>query len=202
MHRSRWSRTATTRTARHDRRYVQANPVNALATGLAARDLQFHDRADLYTWQGDAAAVALWLAPFLGQASSFPAVIATAHGDGRAVIYTFDLAASTVRFHQGRPEQASTGAYPDYDSDGMYKANDLFVGCLDDSAARPPTGRSAPGPVRARTPTTARCRLRVTSRPAPPGSTTGAGRVPDWRRCAGGCGTSSPPSSGATGAAR
>ena len=30
----------------------------------------------------------------------------------------------------------------------------------------------------------------------------GAGRVPDWRRCAGGCGTSSPPSSGATGAAR
>ena len=124
MHRSRWSRTATTRTARHDRRYVQANPVNALATGLAARDLQFHDRADLYTWQGDAAAVALWLAPFLGQASSFPAVIATAHGDGRAVIYTFDLAASTVRFHQGRPEQASTGAYPDYDSDGMYKAND------------------------------------------------------------------------------
>ena len=82
--------------------------------------------------QGDAAAVALWLAPFLGQPSSFPAVVATAHGDGRAVIYTFDLAASTVRFHQGRPEQASTGAYPDYDSDGMYKANDLFVGCLDE----------------------------------------------------------------------
>ena len=113
-------------------RYVRANPDNALAASMAAGDLQFHERADLYTWQGDPAAVALWLAPFLGQPSPHPAVVCIPHGAGRAVVYTFDLAASTVRFHQGRPEQASTGAYPDYDADGMYKANDLFVGCLDE----------------------------------------------------------------------
>ena len=121
-------------------RYVQVNRDNPLAAALATDDLQFHERADLYTWRGAAAAVALWLAPFLGKPSPFPAVVATTHGAGRAVIYTFDLAASTVRFHQGRPEQASTGSYPDYDADGMYKANDLFVGCLDERLLDLPQG--------------------------------------------------------------
>jgi hypothetical protein len=64
--------------------------------------------------------------------------VATTYGRGRIGLFTFDLAASTVLFHQGRREQSSIGFAPDYDGDAMYKPNDLFVGFLDERLADVP----------------------------------------------------------------
>ena len=46
-------------------------------------------------------------------------------------MFTYDLAESTVLFHQGLREQASTGVRPDPGGEYQYKTNDLFVGYLD-----------------------------------------------------------------------
>ncbi|HEX2035888.1 MAG TPA: hypothetical protein VHS99_17045 [Chloroflexota bacterium] len=113
-------------------RWLRANAASPLGRNLPADELQFHSRADLYTWAGDPGAVVAHLAPFPGAPSAHPAVVATDHGRGRVALYTFDLATSTVLFHQGRREQSSTGAYPDYNGDATYKANDMFVGFLDE----------------------------------------------------------------------
>ena len=77
-----------------------------------------------------------WLAPFFGQIGGapgpYPAIVTANHGRGRIALYTFDLAESTVLFHQGLREHASTGTTPDYDADSTYRAGDMFVGYLDE----------------------------------------------------------------------
>ena len=50
-------------------------------------------------------------------------------GNGRCL--RIDLAESTVLFHQGRRDEASTGPEADADGDRMYKPTDMFVGFLD-----------------------------------------------------------------------
>jgi hypothetical protein len=72
-----------------------------------------------------------WLAPYPGQPARYPAAIARAVGAGRVVLYAFDPAESAIHQQQGRPEQASTGAFPDFDGDGTFRPNDLFLGQLD-----------------------------------------------------------------------
>ncbi len=113
-------------------RYLQLNAACPTTQHAPVRDLQVHGRADMYEWDGPAESVVAHLAGFLGEPTRHPAIVATAHGDGRAAVFTYDLAASTVQFHQGRREQASDGSRPESDGDAMFKANDLFIGLLDE----------------------------------------------------------------------
>jgi hypothetical protein len=112
-------------------RWLHLNAAHLLTAGMTDVDLQFHGRADLLEWTGPAEAVVAWLAPFSAQPSTQAAIVATPYGRGRVALFTFDLATSTVFFHQGRREQASTGPLADADADAMFKPNDLFVNYLD-----------------------------------------------------------------------
>ena len=92
--------------------------------------LQFHGTADMYGEYGGRERVLAWIA---GRDWSlpFPAIVTGVYGAGRFAVFTFDLATSTVLFHQGRREQASTGPNPDADGDGLYSPSDLFIGYRD-----------------------------------------------------------------------
>ena len=113
-------------------RWIQTNSACSLVSRVTEPDLQYHGRADLYSWTGESGSVAAYLSAFFGQPTDKPAIVAAQYGSGRAVVFTYDLATSTVLFHQGRREQSSIGSQPDYDADAMFKPNDFFVGYLDE----------------------------------------------------------------------
>ncbi|HEV2126772.1 MAG TPA: hypothetical protein VGW38_28785, partial [Chloroflexota bacterium] len=81
--------------------------------------------------RGERVAAAAWLAPFSGQPTRFPALVTLPFGAGRVVLVAYDPAECAVVQQQGRPQQASTGALPDFDGDGTFRPNDLFLGQLD-----------------------------------------------------------------------
>ncbi len=123
-------------------RYVLLDPNTPLVEGLPWVDggVQALGPAAAYAPpNGDTATadgmseqhVPAWFGPFPGQRSRFPAVICGACGRGRVAIFAFDPAESAVRQQQGNPAQASTGLLPDFDGDGTYRPNDLFLGQLD-----------------------------------------------------------------------
>lgn len=112
-------------------RYIALNKVCALNDGVNWPPLQFHGRAELYLWPGDPANVLAYFAAFPDFETKHPAITIGKRGLGTWAVFAYDLAESTVLLHQGRPDQASTGANPDLDGDRMYKPNDLFVGYLD-----------------------------------------------------------------------
>ena len=92
--------------------------------------LQFHGTADMYGEYGGRERVLAWIAG-RDWALPYPAIVTGTHGAGRFAVFTYDLATSTVLFHQGRREQASTGPNPDADGDGLFCPSDLFVGYRD-----------------------------------------------------------------------
>ncbi len=92
--------------------------------------MQFHGAADMYGAPGGRERVLAWLGG-RDWALPFPAIVTGTYGAGRFAVFTYDLATSTVLFHQGRREQASTGSKPDFDGDGLYCPSDLFVGYRD-----------------------------------------------------------------------
>lgn len=112
-------------------RYIALNKVCALNDGVDWPPLQFHGRAELYLWHGDPAHVLAYFAATPEFVTKHPAITIGKRGLGTWAVFAYDLAESTVLLHQGRPDQASTGANPDLDGDRMYKPNDLFVGYLD-----------------------------------------------------------------------
>jgi hypothetical protein len=116
-------------------RYWSLNPLCALNTGVELPPLQFHGRATLYTWPGESSHVLAYLHGEAGIPTGHPAISIGSLGQGQWAVFAYDLAESTVLFHQGRREQASTGPYADADGDRMYKPNDLFVGVLDPALA-------------------------------------------------------------------
>jgi hypothetical protein len=91
--------------------------------------LQVHADADCYEAKG--AEVAAWFCWGTGARRNFPATALHREGDGWAAMLAFDLARSTVLFHQGLPEQASTGSRPDPGALAQYKPDGHFVGHLD-----------------------------------------------------------------------
>lgn len=101
-------------------------PAGALSTDVP---LQVHAEADGY--RADGAEVAAWFCWGNGARRQYPAVAVHAAGAGMAAMLAFDLAHSTVLFHQGLPEQASTGPRPDPGGLGQYKPDGHFVGHLD-----------------------------------------------------------------------
>jgi hypothetical protein len=92
--------------------------------------LQVHGAADLYDRPEARDNVLAWVAG-PDWAMPHPAIVTGTLGAGRFALFAYDLATSTVLFHQGRPELASTGPTPDADGDGTFAPNDLFQGHLD-----------------------------------------------------------------------
>ena len=70
--------------------------------------LQFHGTADMYAEFGGRERVLAWIAG-RDWALPYPAIVTGSYGAGRFAVFTYDLATSTVLFHQGRRDQASTG---------------------------------------------------------------------------------------------
>lgn len=94
--------------------------------------MQFHGAADMYGEYGGRERVLAWIAG-RDWALPYPAIVTGTYGAGRFAVFTYDLATSTVLFHQGRRELASTGPNADTDGDGLYCPSDLFVGYRDPS---------------------------------------------------------------------
>ncbi len=92
--------------------------------------LQFHGAADMYGEYGGNERVLAWVAG-RDWALPFPAIVTGTYGAGRFAVFTYDLAESTVLFHQGSPDLASTGDRPDADGDGLFSPSDLFFGYRD-----------------------------------------------------------------------
>ena len=92
--------------------------------------LQFHGTADMYAEFGGRERVLAWIAG-RDWALPYPAIVTGSYGAGRFAVFTYDLATSTVLFHQGRRDQASTGPHPDADGDGLFCPSDLFFGYRD-----------------------------------------------------------------------
>jgi hypothetical protein len=90
--------------------------------------LQFHGAADLYDRRDEGVLARVAGA---GWAMPHPAIVTGTYGAGRYAVFTYDLATSTVLFHQGLPELASTGPRPDSDGDGVFAPSDMFQGLLD-----------------------------------------------------------------------
>ena len=92
--------------------------------------MQFHGTADMYGTFGGRERVLAWLGG-RDWALPYPAIVTGTYGSGCFAVFTYDLATSTVLFHQGRREQASAGPNPDADGDGLYCPSDLFTGYRD-----------------------------------------------------------------------
>ncbi|MHB0878702.1 MAG: hypothetical protein ACYC5O_21905 [Anaerolineae bacterium] len=88
--------------------------------------LQYHGQADAYRGGDGVAATIYWG----GTSTDYPAILSGSLGRGRFVVFSYDLALSTMLFHQGLREQSSLGSRPDLSGDGTYTPNDLFLGYL------------------------------------------------------------------------
>jgi len=104
--------------------YLQVNLEHPWLERFPAADLQVPGEVHVYG-AGTTEPLA-FVAGARGRPSIFPAVALQRHGSGAAVIFTYDLAETIVRLHQGWPEMSSTGNYPDADRDGKYTADDAF----------------------------------------------------------------------------
>jgi hypothetical protein len=109
--------------------YLHVNGEHPWLTDFPALDLQCHGGMDVYP---NASAEPLaFVAGQLGLPSAFPAVVRHEVGAGVGVLFAYDLAECVVRFHQGRPENASTGPDPDANRDGKFTSDDLLEGMRD-----------------------------------------------------------------------
>lgn len=87
--------------------YVIAEERHPLASGLCREPLQYHSQSDLCLI-ADADALA-WLAVHPHRTTQHPAVTTRQHGQGRVAAFTYDLAHSTLTFHQGHSERVEPG---------------------------------------------------------------------------------------------
>ncbi len=104
--------------------YLQVNLKHAWLDGFPAADLQVPGEAHVYG-AGTTEPLA-FVAGQRGRPSIYPAVALQRHGAGSAVVFTYDLAETIVRLHQGWPEMSSTGNDPDANRDGKFTADDAF----------------------------------------------------------------------------
>ena len=114
-------------------RYVLVDTTTAIGNGVTGQSMQFHGEADVYACDG--ASVVAWLCTDAVTATGYPAVAVHDFGSGRAVSFTYDLAASTVLFRQGQYKYRSHGDIRDPDGDQISRQNDLLFRYLDDAKA-------------------------------------------------------------------
>ncbi len=99
--------------------------------------MQIHGGSDLYRLAGGEE-IAPLLEGFDGDLAgrrpagpAHPAVARVEGGGGRRVCFAYDLARCLVLLQQGRPDQASDGAFANADGDWKFSQNDMFTGHLD-----------------------------------------------------------------------
>lgn len=109
--------------------YLHVNREHPWLADFPALDLQVPGEAHVYGLDG--AEVLAYVAGQRGRPSIYPAVALWRCGQGAIVTFTYDLAETVVRLHQGRPELSSTGSDPDANRDGKFTADDAFHGQRD-----------------------------------------------------------------------
>ena len=110
-------------------RYIKIETEHPLGRDAAAETLQFHGWADIYTSAG--ADVLAYMSGDFESRAAYPAVSTFSFGEGHTAAFAYDLAASTVLFHQGRYENSNVGSNPDPDGDDRWIPNDFFIDFLD-----------------------------------------------------------------------
>lgn len=122
--------------------YLCVNSSHPWMEGFPAQSFQFHGDADIYEPQCDCSqSPGEALASLAGQPDSpcsYPAVWTRQVGEGFAIAFAYDLAASVALTHQGVPREKAYDGNPDRDRDGMFKPNDFFIGYLDHNLRRLP----------------------------------------------------------------
>jgi hypothetical protein len=109
--------------------YLQVNLKHPWLDGFPSADLQVPGEAHVY---GAVTAEPLaFVAGQRGCPSIYPAVALHREGRGAAVVFTYDLAETLVRLHQGQSEKSSTGTDSDANRDGKFTADDAFEGQRD-----------------------------------------------------------------------
>jgi hypothetical protein len=116
--------------------YLRVNEAHPWLTDFPAPDLQLPCEADVYA--PGAAEPLAFLAGQRGLAVPAPAVTLARLGQGLMAVFAYDLADCIVRFHQGRPGNASNGPDPDANRDGKFTPDDLFEGSRDFALAHLP----------------------------------------------------------------
>ena len=138
--------------------YLEVNTRHTWLQAFGGGTLQLPGEADVYG-PGSTRPLA-WLAGQRGRAVPAPAVALSHVGRGLAVVFAYDLADCVVRFHQGRPENASNGPDPDANRDGKFTPDDLLEGVREFGLTTIPQGdvhqdllvRAILGLTRSRTP--------------------------------------------------
>ncbi len=105
--------------------YLQVDGSAAPGAGIVGETIQYHGDADLYSANSDTSTVAT-LYSSASTATASPAVTKRTVGTngGHAVAFTYDLATSIVRSHQGNASWNNTNR----DSYATIRPNDLFYG--------------------------------------------------------------------------
>ncbi len=116
--------------------YLSVSTDHPWMRGFAEPELQCPGEADVYV--NESADVVAFLAGQLRLRSDRPAVAAKKIGQGIGVVFTYDLPDTIVQTHQGRPENASTGANPDANGDGKFCPDDALFGMRDFSLRHVP----------------------------------------------------------------
>ncbi|MEA3399722.1 MAG: hypothetical protein U9R79_00620 [Armatimonadota bacterium] len=116
--------------------YLRADFSVPWLANLPAPAFQFHGEADMQAPVDGAAVAHVGGRP--DSPSIYPGVWVRQVGEGWAVAFTFDLAASVALTHQGVPRERAHDGNPDRDRDGMLKPNDFFIGYLDPNLRRLP----------------------------------------------------------------
>jgi len=106
--------------------YLRMNLGSRLGQGTEAEALQLHTRSDLYDLEGAEAAAYLFQA--LTDRPRFPAIATHRYGEGKSILFTYNLPKNIVLTRQGDPNET------DKESDfvrGPLRGSDLFVGMID-----------------------------------------------------------------------
>ena len=100
--------------------YLKIDGGQPAGQGLPTATLQIHGEADRSTLNGATAIASLY--SDAATATTYPAVVMAAAGQGKAAAFTYDLAKNVAYTRQGNPANADV----DTDGDGVLRTVDLF----------------------------------------------------------------------------
>jgi len=109
--------------------YIMLEENHRLGNELVTKALQFHGPADLYDCKDTE--VLAFISADTQTKSTFPAIVTYENNGSKTAAFAYDLAASTVLFHQGLYENSSLGKNANPERDGRWMPDNLFVNHLD-----------------------------------------------------------------------
>ncbi|HDY88732.1 MAG TPA: hypothetical protein ENH82_11565 [bacterium] len=116
--------------------YLKVDTTTTIGKGVTGESMQFHGEAENYSLTG-ALAIA-FIYSDANTKTTKPAITLYQYGSGHSVGFTYDLAKSTVLFHQGQYKYRSNGDNDDPDKDEIYRLNDHFYNYLDSTRVNIP----------------------------------------------------------------